>query len=142
MAPADIILLIVAIAFLILVIFLAQFLYTACTTLKNANQVLDSVKNQLDNFENHPRDLVHSVNEITQDVNRKMKCIDPWFRLISQLGEVAENKACSFTQKGILDRFKEKVSENPEAKNFTDSDLIEFALLGLKLWQKFQTRRE
>src|SRR5437016_5648192 len=82
MTPVEIAILVSVLAFVVLVIFLGKFLYTTCKT-------LEKVQKQLDDLGNQPKDIL-------LDVQTKMKCLDPLFNALSNVGVGLEYKTSSF----------------------------------------------
>jgi uncharacterized protein YoxC len=143
MTNIDIIFLVIALAFVVLVGFLARLTYVATKTLKKVNITINLVQKQLANLGHEPRELIHNINDLSHDLNVKLKCLNPFFRSLSNLGEGLEKKTSSFKNKTF---WKKQPSDgvnseqNPEASKL--ADLVNWTLLGIKIWQQFKERRE
>lgn len=74
MTTTEIILLIFALAFVVLVIFLARFLYVATKTVRRLNRTISG------------------VNLITFDAQQKLKTLNPLFHSLSNLGKTLQKK--------------------------------------------------
>lgn len=122
MTGYEIALLIFAVAFAVLVIFLSILLYNAATTLKKTNRIMDT------------------FNDITLDVNSKMEAFDPWFRLLGYYGEELENKRERREKKHYFSSFTKKTNDG-EGKEEVIRDLGEWALFSVRLWQKYKSKR-
>lgn len=129
MTPSEIIFLIIAIIVFILVIFLSWFLYTAIKTLRKVNQTIGLIKNQIHDLGQNPKHLIRNVTEISCDVHKMLRCVSPYFRTISYLGEKLEDKVV-----------EKEVGEYDEKDDGQVSDALNMCLLGMKLWKKFKKR--
>lgn len=128
MTPSEIILLIIAIIVFILVIFLSWFLYTAIKTLRKVNQTIGLIKSQIHDLGQNPKHLIRNITDISCDVHKMLRCVSPYFRTISFLGEKLEDKV---TENG---------EEDSEKENNQVSDAVNMCLLGMKLWKNFKKR--
>ena len=141
MTTVEIILLVVAIAFVFLSIYLVRLICASCKTLSKINQTVDSLQKQLDDLGHEPRDLIHHVNEISADVQGKMKSIDPLFRAVSNVGEELELRTALLKEKSLYKYFRSKSASFSSLEDDTPVEFIEWALLGINLWQKFKRGR-
>lgn len=132
MTPSEITLMIIAVAVLILVIFLAKFLVTACKTLNKVNHTLGAVQRQIDGLGHEPGHLIKHVSEVSGDIHKVLKCCEPLYRSISQSYECSECKPSS--KSSYLNGKEENTSD-------TSADLIKFCILGLNLWQKYRKEK-
>lgn len=97
MSAIEIIILVIAIAFVVLVIFLIQ-------AMRKVALVLDN------------------VNVMTQDINTKMNYIQPLFRVISNVGEGLEQRTMSF--KECKHDFEECTTEKEIASDLVECAII------------------
>lgn len=130
MTPSEIILLIVAIAFVILVVFLVMLTWNAIKTLNNVNQALGNLKDE-------PGNILRNATEITSDLNHKMKCLNPFFHSLSNVGQGLEFRTNRIKKEAYIKSLETKY-ENEES---SIPEVLEFALRGLSLWQKYQNKR-
>lgn len=128
MTPFEIILLIFALAFVLLVIFLAKLLNTASNT-------LSSVQKQIEDLGHEPRNLVRHANEIAVNLNHKLKNLDPLFHTVANIGEALECK----TTRSPQPEHGEKVQWNSEESKW--SDVADLVIAGANLWQKIKRSR-
>ncbi len=134
MTTIEIIFLAIAIAFIILVIFLSMMSITALKTFQQINQTLSSLQKQIDALDHAPRTFLNHANEISANLNYKMRCLDPAFRSIQNLGEKME---CQTSKSLLLKR----ISDTSTDTTFENvSEVIELVLKGFSLWQKFKIR--
>src|SRR5258708_17718660 len=119
----EIIVLIVGIAFVVLLAYFIRLLCTANRTLNTINHILDTA-----DFGHELHHLLGHANDISADIQTKMKSVDPFFRLLSCTGEELELRTALKTISKL------KVSQEPEENQKVDC--IEWALLGLHLLKK------
>lgn len=123
MSTMEIILLIIAIAFLILVLFLSTMFAVAAVALR-------SFRGELKNLSEEVTDLVHNANLLTVDVQGKMKHFDPLFGALSNVGRGLEARAARYQN------HQYRVCEKPlpESDEVDVTDFFQLALLGVSLW--------
>lgn len=121
MAITEILLLILTIVFVILAGYLINLIIAATKTLEEAKKALSP------------------LNEISLDLQKKISYLDPLFRAVSNLGEGLEMKTASLKEQHYWKCVSQNV--NKEKSDDTVADLIEWALLGAGIWQKFKGRR-
>ena len=71
------------------------------------------------------RKLMRDSNELVVDVEEKVHALDPYFNVVSGVGEALERFSCR----------KEKGCSNKAV------DILECALVGLTLWQKIKEKK-
>lgn len=113
MSPIEISIIACTVAFILLVVYLITVLVSVKATLSHVNQTLDCLQ----------KDLT-TCHEISTDIQGKLKKIDPFFHAAFLWGESIEQRQ----------RYK------AEAQETRTAELLQWAVLGADLWQKF-TRR-
>ncbi|MGW8959940.1 DUF948 domain-containing protein [Paenibacillus sp. NPDC055715] len=79
---------IIAIAFAVLVIFLIGALKTAQGSLEKITQTLQDVQKTVDELSYEVKQTVRHANDITADVDHKLKQVEPVMESVKNLGEV------------------------------------------------------
>ena len=82
MTTAEIILIITGISLVVITVYLARFLHHASISIKNINQTLSVIHKQIDDLGTEPKDIVHNVHELSEDLCTKLKYLDPVFRTV------------------------------------------------------------
>ena len=138
MNPVDIAYLVAAIVFLLFVIFLAKFLYTASKTLQKTTDTLQEIQRQINDLNHWPRDLISHANEISCDIKKKLNHLDPLFRVVSNLGEKLEITT-HIDKKIVICRVcKEKLYNYEEPEESTVMQSVQLALKAVRLWQNLK----
>jgi uncharacterized protein YoxC len=122
MTPIEIACLVSALAFVVLVIFLARFLHTTCKTLQKAAKTLDD------------------LDAVTRDVEGKMKCLDPLFRAASNVGEGLEFKTSAFKNVCFCKACRARLDASNACEESASAKWVHLALMGANIWQDFKTR--
>lgn len=138
----------IAIAFVVLVIYLIVFINSLKITLNEVDKTVASVRIHLDEMSNQAKKTVEHTNQISFDLKRKMESLNPLFNTFSNVGEVLESKT-TYLKKEALASQKERLSEleNHEAEKEVRShdeikvaDILELAGIGIRLWNKIRHR--
>lgn len=126
MNTIEIIFLIIAIAFAVLVVFLAYVSVATYRAFTNLAQLTSSLKRQVDDLGHSPRTLINHANEISGNIHHKMKCLDPMFHSISNIGKKFEANTS---------KYKEiRIEDHSRLENMTE--LLDLVLKGINLIQK------
>lgn len=114
---------VIALAFVILVIYLV-------ITLNSAHKTLKQVDRTLLEFHHEIRGLTQTTHKVAENVLQKAQSLDPIFNSLHEVGAVAEKRAQNYR----LSALQEK----------TDSieQIAELAVIGLNLWQTYKRGRK
>jgi uncharacterized protein YoxC len=107
---------VIAAAFVLLVIFLIVIIVALCLMLRHVNHALISVNKQVD--------------DIGTDIKVKMASLNPVFHSISNMGEMLEQKTINL-----------KAEQKPQPPELQMADILDFASMGVRLWQNIKKRR-
>lgn len=109
---------IIAVAFAILVVFLIKTLKAATNSLDKVTQTLQEVQTTMDELSYEVKQTIRNTNDITVDVQHKMKQIDPVMDTVKNLGEALSEVTYALKEvsSGVVSRFKQekKKSELPQ----------------------------
>lgn len=111
------------------------------------SKTLLAVQRQIEELKGQPRELMEHTKEIVSDIEFKLKCLDPWFRAVSNIGESVEFKTLDIRDQRFWKVFKSKLAEEDlgaeNSKNVESSlsDCVDIAQAGLHLWKKFKGGR-
>ncbi|NGZ77870.1 DUF948 domain-containing protein [Saccharibacillus sp. VR-M41] len=106
--------LIVAVAFAVLVVFLIKTLQAGTKTLENTAQTLKEVQKTMDELTYEVKQVVRHTNDITLDANHKLKQLDPVMESVKNLGNLL-NEVTLVTQQ-YSHRMIEKAKQHKEKK--------------------------
>lgn len=111
----------IAIAFAILVIFLIKTLQAAKGSLEKVSQTLQEVQKTVDELSYEVKQTVRHANDITVDVQAKMKQIDPVMDTVKNIGEVLSEVSLAAKQvsSSLMDRFKNKSEISPASQRLS-----------------------
>lgn len=110
---------IIAVAFAVLVFFLIRTLKSAQASLENVSQTLQEVRTTIDELSYEVKQTVRHANDITADVQHKMKQIDPVMESVQNLGDVLNEVSAAAKQVSttMISRFQTKRTEKERAQN-------------------------
>ena len=99
---------VIAAAFAVLVFFLIKTLKAATVSLEQVNQTLQEVKKTIDELSYEVKQTIRNTNDITVDVQHKMKQIDPVMNTVKNLGEALSEVtyAVKEVSSGLVSRFR------------------------------------
>lgn len=100
---------IIAIAFAILVFFLIKTLKAATNSLDKVTQTLQEVQKTIDELSYEVKQTIRNTNDITVDVQHKMKQIDPVMDTVKNLGEALSEVTYAVKQvsSGVVSRYRQ-----------------------------------
>jgi uncharacterized protein YoxC len=98
----------IAVAFVVLVVFLIKTLKAAEKSLDKTSQTLEEVQKTIDELSYEVKQVVRQANDITGDVQHKMKQIDPVLESVKNVGEVLSEVSLAAKQvsTSMIERFK------------------------------------
>lgn len=152
---------IIAIAFAVLVVFLIKTLKAATQSLEKTTQTLQEVQKTIDELGYEVKQTVRHANNITVDLQAKMKQIDPVMDSVHNLGEVLSEVTYAAKQLSttVMDKIKKnnvKTSSNTqlpstpeqrtiesyaalnETKSTKDASWVKYVDVAAGIWQKFR----
>lgn len=124
---------VIAIAWVILVIYLAITLTQLKKVLQNSNRSLEKVEQMLHPIDVQTTRLLETTNLLAENIAEKSKALDPLFHSISQLTESADEVVTKFRKTHGDNSFKEKRSNKLD-------DILELAAMGMLLWSKYKKK--
>ena len=114
---------VIALAFVILVIYLIVITKALAVTLGQVNLTLVEA-----------RKVVEEAHMSAADLNRKLETLDPLFQSVENVGEILENESFALKERKCVCRIKVEEDE------LNVSDFVVLADLGVRLWNKFNKR--
>lgn len=111
---------IIAIAFAVLVFFLIKTLKAATQSLDKVTHTLQDVQKTIDELSYEVKQTIRNTNDITVDVQHKMRQIDPVMNTVRNLGEALSevSYAVKEVSSGVVSKFRqarvEKAKEAPK----------------------------
>ncbi len=134
----EICLTIIALAFVLLTIYLIITLVSVRKTLNKTNRVLSNLDLLLIAVNPETAKLLSNSNELLSDIVDKSEKLDPLFDSVSNLGKALEKNTRSCCATSLC----EEEREDEYGCRHRSEDWLELATAGLMLWQKIKRRRE
>lgn len=125
----------IAIAFLVLVIYLARTLNSLQETLSSVSKTLTGLEKQLDGVTQETTALLQKTNALADDLQEKSKSIGSVVTAVKDVG-VTVNKF-NGTLKNLTDSFDIQVEENKEKI----SQIVQWGNVFMELKDKWTSRR-
>ncbi|AZB41331.1 DUF948 domain-containing protein [Bacillus sp. FJAT-42376] len=86
---------IAAVAFTILVVYLILTLRKVMTTLAETKKTLSDARTAVNGITEEAGELIHTANQISEDVKGKMKAVDPLIESAHDVGDIIHNVTTS-----------------------------------------------
>jgi uncharacterized protein YoxC len=141
---------VIAIAFVILVVYLIMMIKALRVTLGQVNQTLIETRKQLGEVGLQAQKVMEHTNQISFDLKHKVEAFTPIFNAVTNAGEILEHKT-SALKKEFLSSENEEIDlsglhsgkkKTYQALNLvTVAAILELAGIGTSLWQKLKKRR-
>lgn len=136
----DVSIAVIALAFVVLVIYLICLMNALRVTLSQVNHTLVDARTQLGELGSQTQKVVEATNQMSSDLK-------PIFNAINQAGQILEHQATAL-KNDFIDSVSEEHAEEDEKKSgFPEKGLtataaiLELAGIGINLWQKIKKRR-
>ncbi|WP_240374790.1 DUF948 domain-containing protein [Bacillus piscicola] len=127
--------LIVAIAFAVLVIFLIKTLNNVSQVLHGVNETVEKLPDQLDEVLKETSEVIHQSSETLEDLNEKIRTLNPLFYILSDAGEASRKLSSSLVD--VTASMKKNTTEGKELIQKKDlNGVYGLASLAYFLFQK------
>ncbi len=109
---------IIAVAFAVLVFFLIKTLKAATQSLEKVTETLQDIQKTVDELTYEVKQTIRNTNDITVDVQHKMRQIDPVLDTVKNLGEALSEVTYAVKQvsSGMVSRFKKSRMEQKKER--------------------------
>ncbi|GAA4868943.1 hypothetical protein GCM10023310_55800 [Paenibacillus vulneris] len=135
---------VIAIAFVVLVVFLITTLRSVTSLLGQTNTTIRELQNEVKNMTQEASELLGHTNEVTMDILQKLHALEPVFDSVKLAGEAVEEVTSSVKQASAAAArtIKEKVTEEacrPMAG--TIAKALQLAPVVLEAWHQIKRRQ-
>jgi uncharacterized protein YoxC len=138
----EISLALIAVFFVVLVFYMIALLKSARASLMEANRTMSEMRLQLDDISKETRKLLHSGYQVTEDLRSKIHTMDSLFTSIGRMGEATHEVSCSVQQvSAAIVQSAKGMEQTVNANQQSIVDVIEWASMGVHLWQKWRAQR-
>lgn len=127
---------IVAIAFVVLVVYLAQTLKALRTTLVNVASTVDSLEQQMTGITRETERLLNNTNKLTEDVQEKSQALDTVFVQVKEVGSSLETLNDSFRN------ISNQVVSGTERYSDQVEKAVEWSSAIMRIWQKWKVKQK
>ena len=124
MSVIDISVLIMAISSLVLTGVVSWFLYQALKTFQTVAKTVEDIQKDVSS-------ISQNATEISQDVHYKLRCLNPLFSAMSEVGQGLHSKAAAFRDRATTE----------DSSGSLASRCIGFAITAANIWKTLTKRR-
>jgi uncharacterized protein YoxC len=142
---------VIAIAFVVLVIYLILLSKAIRVTLHQVNQTLVGVRQELEGINGQAQKVLEHTNEISFDLKRKSEALNPLFNALANVGEILEHKTYVLKKEALASSHEEgrsiKINSEEIGRLYQTheltkvADILDLVGLGCRLWHKIKKRR-
>lgn len=133
----EISMIVITIAFVVLVIYLIRTLQAFKHSILHAEQTLDQVQRQLDELGKEALQWLQNCNQLTADVQSKLKSIHSVFQSAERICEATEKVA--LTAKQISVAIAANANDTLRAQQKKLNEVIGWTNLFVNAWQRWQS---
>lgn len=137
----EISVLLIALAFIVLVVYVVQALRSAKTSLEETNRTLSQVQDKLEQLSQETMQLLQNTTHITSDIKQKLAAVDKLFESAKQAGEAVHQVTSSAKQvsASVVRTVNENVEDALKNNKNRIADVMQWASMGLVLWHKWKS---
>jgi uncharacterized protein YoxC len=133
----------IAAAFIALVGFLIAALQTARAHMKQMNQTLERIDLRMEEMSAETVKVMHTAQQVTEDVHGKLKALDSLFQSIGQVGESVQQVTSSVKQvSATVTQSVKQAGQTVQGQQPRIAEVIEWAAWGFQVVQKWQQRKQ
>lgn len=137
----DLSIALIALAFVILVVYLIIALRSLNRTLQQVNETLGETRQKIDDMTTESVKLLRNTNEISGNLHQKLESLDPLFKVVSLVGNQAVNTVESFkSQKKEASEDEEELVSSSKSQNRV-LEIVEWVAVGVNLLLSLKKRR-
>jgi uncharacterized protein YoxC len=127
---------IIAIAFLVLVIFVSKTLKTFQTTLMSVTATIDSLEKQLKDVTTETTQLIHHTNDLTMDLQKKVEGLNSVVHALKETGATVQK----FNQS--MNKVQSRVTTQVEKNQEKVSQVIQWGSTFIEIWDKWKEKKK
>lgn len=133
----------IAAAFIVLVGYLIAALQTARASMMQMNQSLEKIEHRLNEMSAETMNVMRSAQQVTDDVQRKMKTLDALFVSIGQVGESVQQVTSSVKQvSATVSQSMQQAGQTVRGNESRIAEWLDWAAWGFQVVQKWQQRKQ
>ncbi|QOR65866.1 DUF948 domain-containing protein [Cytobacillus suaedae] len=126
----------IAIAFLVLVIFLSRTLRSLQITLDNVAKTLSGLEKQMEGITVETTELLHKTNALATDIQEKTKKLNTVVDAVQDVGASIQRF------NGSIQKVSENVSVQVERNQEKVTQVIQWGNVLIDLWDKWKDKKE
>jgi uncharacterized protein YoxC len=131
-----------AAAFAILVVYLVTLIQSAKKSLADTNDTLLSIRKEIEAVSKQSVSLMATSEQLIREADEKLHSLDPIARSVKHTGEALEQVTDSVRQvSAAVSRSATGLGRSVEKNQGRLTEIMEYASIGLQLWQKFQSHK-
>lgn len=131
---------VIAAGFVVLVYFLVRTLQAAQESLRETNRTLKQVQTDLSVLKEETVRLVKTSEEVTSDIQSKLRALDPLCQSIGHTGEALQQMTSTVRQvsSAVTSSARTSTPNTKEPSSSRIMDIIEWTAAGAQLWYSWR----
>ncbi|WP_068775464.1 DUF948 domain-containing protein [Paenibacillus sp. FJAT-26967] len=133
----------IAIAFVVLVVFLVKTLRSVTELVAQTNQTIQQVQQQLTVVSQEANELIRHTNEVSVDVRNKLQALDKTFYTIKNVGDVVNEISTSVRQTSatVTSSMRNKVEKELNSPKSIVNRIAPLVPVALDMWKRIKQVR-
>lgn len=134
---------VIALAFVVLVVYVVKTLMATEKSMNQLNDNLLQMKEQVDQLSKESAELIKNTNMVTVDLHKKSKSLDGLFSSIEETGQALHQVTSSVREVSttLSNSFKQSAQYSMQHQDRI-TEILKYVSLGLNLWQQWQAQKK
>lgn len=125
----------IAAAFVVLVIYLANTLRATTKTLEHVANTMESFEKQLQGITKETEELLHRTNRLTEEIHDKTAVFDPFFQSVKNLGDSVKRVNHS------VQNVAENVAKQAENQSDQVAKVVQWGHVAIDIYSKWKEKQ-
>jgi len=133
----------IALAFMVLVIFLIRTLVVTQRAVKRLAEHMAHLQERIDELSQETAQLIRQTNRLTEEIYHKTKSLDQLFHAVEDMGQAVKQVTGSIRQvsASLADTVNRKIEEDLPAARDQIGEIVKWAGYVFELWQRWRLSR-
>ncbi|GGK12093.1 UPF0478 protein YtxG [Caldalkalibacillus thermarum] len=133
----------IAVAFVVLVIYIVKTLLTVQQSLQELSENMATIEKRVDELSRETTALIRRTNQLTEDIYNKSQSLNQLFKSAEEIGQATRQVSSSMKEisSTIMDSVTRSVRQTAIKHQSKVDEIMKYVTLFLDLWHKWQSYR-